>query len=173
MIFGFFGINSGSHGLHGDDLLVVRRPHRAHHKEGRTALGMAGILQLLIAGNLKHMIDHRWQIVHANFMPTEVPELGCIRIESCVISGVAIATRIAQPNVIVVVGQQVGYRMARAETMVITWLGINHPDMKQTTHSPRLTLGPMTTKPAELSTSPCWSRKGWAPKFRIRCIVRM
>lgn len=132
MIFCFFGIDSRSHGLHGDDLIVVRRSHGAHDKEGRAALGMSSVLHFLIAGHFKHMIDHCRQIVHANFMPTEVPELGGIRIECGVVSRVAIATCIAQPNVIVVVGQQVAW----SEELVITWsslinhIGDTHPDSR-------------------------------------------
>lgn len=105
MIFGLLGIDSWCHGLHGNDLLVVSGSHRAHHKEGSAALRVTSVLQFLVARHLEHIIDHCGQIIHADLVPTEVPELGGIRIECGMVSRVAIAPCITQPDIVVMIGQ--------------------------------------------------------------------
>jgi len=68
------------------------------------------------------MINHRGQVVHADLVPTEVPELGLIRVEGGVVPRVAVAPRVPQPNIVVVVGQQVGCKVGFGRNH----LAINH-----------------------------------------------
>lgn len=108
MVLCLLGVNSGGHGLHGDDLLVVGRPHGAHYEKRGAALGVSGVLQLLVSRDLQDVIYHCGQVVHPDLVPTKVPELGLVRVEGGVVSRVPITPRISQPNVVVVVGQQIG-----------------------------------------------------------------
>lgn len=48
----------------------ILRPFTSHHKKRNTTLAMNYHKDLLLFCSLDNMIDHRWEIVYSDFMPT-------------------------------------------------------------------------------------------------------
>lgn len=62
---------------------------------------------------LQNIIDHGRQIVGANLMPTEGPEIWMLDINAGIVARIDIATGIAQPDIIACIRIVVGQRIVR------------------------------------------------------------
>lgn len=58
----------------------------------------------------QRIVQHGCQIIDANLMPAEFPEICCIRMNMLVLPGIRIASCIAQPDIVARVGEHVSQR---------------------------------------------------------------
>ena len=76
-----------------------------HDPEGHGAHRVANICELLLPRELKHIVEHCWQVALAHLVEGEMPELFPGRVEDCVLSAVSVAPEVSQPDVIAGVGK--------------------------------------------------------------------
>ena len=76
-----------------------------HDPEGHGAHRVSNICELLLPRQLKHIVEHCWQVSLAHLVKGETPELFSSRVENCVLSAVGVAPEVSQPHVIASVGK--------------------------------------------------------------------
>lgn len=76
-------------------------------------MGVTSVLDLGLSRESGDIVDHGWQVVDSNLVPAKVPELLRIGRHGDVFAGVGVASRIAHPNIVPSIGQDVGKRLSR------------------------------------------------------------
>lgn len=100
-------VGNGGQSMHRGDLLGVGRLLGAQDPEDGRALGVADVVQLLVAGLAQDIVYVGRQVILAHLVEGKVPELLVIAVEAGVVLGVAVATRVAHPNVVAEIGEHV------------------------------------------------------------------
>lgn len=60
--------------VHRDDAIVVGGHQGGHNEEHCASLGMANVMHSPLRGDLRDVVDHRWQIDESHLVEREVPE---------------------------------------------------------------------------------------------------
>ena len=69
-----------------------------HDPEGHGAHRVADICELLLPRELKHIVEHCWQIALAHLVEGEMPELFSGGVKNCVLSAVGVPPEVSQPH---------------------------------------------------------------------------
>lgn len=83
-------VSNGCEGHHQSNLLVVTRKFWGHYVEGRGALRVADVDEVLVASVTQDVVDFRGQVVHADLMPAGKLE----KIKANVLENVVVALQI-------------------------------------------------------------------------------
>ena len=76
-----------------------------HDPEGHGAHRVSNIGELLLSSELKHIVEHAWEIVLAHLVKGEPPELFSGWVEDSVLPAVCISPEVSHPHIIPSVGK--------------------------------------------------------------------
>lgn len=86
------------------DFFVVLGLLREHDEENARALGMADVVELLLAGRVEDVVYRRGHVVDAHLVPRKLPELRVTGRKVHVCLGVGVSPGVTQPDVVTGVG---------------------------------------------------------------------